>query len=186
MAYMSVMKRIKEWRRKSSPSLCSATFSGRTSLLHFGNSEMSRAHSSRQPHLASKRSDHLFYLILFCLINFFLHDGDIQNLFLSAYVCLSSDTKTLPTPATTAAVSKNVSKPFWSNYSQACLAVRFSDMNQKWDWERSKLLDISSFAGHWDWKWLIEMFGMTEPPLFQQIREMRLHKLQPNCSQIHA
>ena len=147
---------------------------------------MSRAHSSRQPHSASKRSDHLFYLIIILSDQFLSSWRWSSEFFLSAYVCLSSDTKTLPTAATTAAVSKNVPKPFWSNYSQACFAVRFSDMNQKWDWERSKLLDISSFAGHWDWKWLIEMFGMTEPPLFQQIREMRLHKLQPNCSQIHA
>ena len=87
LAYMSVMKRIKEWRRKSSPSLCSATFSGRTSLLHFGNSEMSRAHSSRQPHSASKRSDHLFYLIII-LSDQFLSSWRWYSEFIFICLCL--------------------------------------------------------------------------------------------------
>ena len=159
MAYMSVMKRIKEWRRRSSPSLCSATFSGRTSLLHFRNSEMSRAHSSRQPHLASKRSDHLFYLILFCLINFFLHDGDIQNLFLSAYVCLSSDTKTLPKAATTATESKygiKILKIQIANWEQTFRKVTATAwiVNEKKFWQGPLglwhvLIFIWAFSGQW-------------------------------------
>ena len=61
--------------------------------------------------------------------NFWMRGIEFQDIFRSAFVCLSSDTKTLTTAATTAAESKNVLKPFWSYYSQACLAVIFSDTN---------------------------------------------------------
>ena len=53
--------------------------------------------------------------------NFWMRGIEFQDIFWSAFVCLSSDKKTITTAATTAAESKNVLKPFWSYAKPAWL-----------------------------------------------------------------